>query len=111
VAEGLLEMLGHLPATADSGAAALERLSAEVFDVVLMDIEMPEMDGLTAARRYRDQEGETDTPLPILAMTAHAAGGFHRECEKAGMTGLIHKPVQPEELKRILAAIPVRATR
>jgi len=103
VAAGLLELLGHEAVTAENGRVALETLQGPMhFDAVFMDIEMPEMDGLTASRRLRELEPPGHPPLPIYAMTAHALDGCREECEAAGMNGLIHKPVQPDELKRIL---------
>ena len=107
VAAGLLELLGHEAVTVDNGRAAIEACVEGRFDVIFMDIEMPEMDGLTASRLLRDGEkGSTAAPpLRIYAMTAHALEGCREECESAGMDGLIHKPVQPDELKRILDGV------
>ena len=106
VASGLLELLGHQAVTVDNGRAALDACETRRFDIVFMDIEMPEMDGLTASRLLRDRERVSSAaPIPIYAMTAHALDGCREECEAAGMNGLIHKPVQPDELKRILDGI------
>ena len=77
------------------GGQALERLENESFDLVLMDIQMPEIDGFEATAAIRKKEEATGTHLPIIAMTAHAMQGDRERCLAAGMDGYISKPIKP----------------
>ena len=96
VAAQLLQMAGLRPCVAASGLQALERLVAEPFDVVLMDVQMPEMDGLEATRIVRTLPGFDR--LPVVAMTASAFGEDRDACMRAGMNDHLAKPVDPQML-------------
>ena len=106
VALGFLELGGHQVETAENGLLALEALAGQSFDVILMDVEMPEMDGMEATQVIRRNEaaagGKTHTP--IIAMTAHAVQGYRERCLEAGMDGYITKPIWPDELFATLKA-------
>ncbi len=99
----LLEGAGHTVRVVGNGREAVEAWRPGAFDVVLMDVQMPEMDGFeaTAALRARDREAGTHTP--ILAVTAHAMKGDRERCLAAGMDGYVTKPIRPEELWRAIA--------
>lgn len=94
----LLEKRGHSVSVVGTGAAAVEAVAKERFDLVLMDVQMPEMDGLEATRRIRSLSNSSAAELPIIAMTAHAQGDFQERCLDAGMTGFISKPLQIRDL-------------
>ena len=94
VALGLLEMRGHSVVIANNGKEAVAALEQQPFDVVLMDIQMPEMDGLEATAAIRLKEKGTGVRIPILAMTAHAMKGDRERCLAADMDGYISKPIQ-----------------
>src|SRR5262245_3001762 len=94
----LLEKRGHFVVVASNGLEALETISREAFDVVLMDVQMPEMDGFEATRRIREREQTTGDHVPIIAMTAHAMKGDRERCLEEGMDGYISKPLRPNEL-------------
>ncbi|HMD96451.1 MAG TPA: PAS domain S-box protein [Terriglobia bacterium] len=98
LASRLLEKRGHTVVVAANGREALKALEKEEFDLVLMDVSMPEMDGLEAARAIRAAEQTTGAHLPIIAMTAHAMKGDRERCLAAGMDGYLAKPVQAREL-------------
>ena len=102
LASRLLEKHGHSVVTAADGRQALERLEAESFDLVLMDVQMPEMDGFEATEAIRKKEGATGRHLPIVAMTAHAMQGDRERCLAAGMDGYVSKPIVAEELFRVV---------
>jgi CheY-like chemotaxis protein len=82
----------------NDGRAALAALERERFDVVLMDVQMPEMDGFQATSAVRAQEAGTGRHLPIIAMTAHAMAGDRERCVQAGMDGYVAKPIGVTEL-------------
>ena len=105
VAVGLLELGGHTAEVADNGRAAIEAFQRQALDVILMDVEMPELDGLAATARIRQLEEETGGHVPIIAMTAHAIKGFQEQCLAAGMDGYVSKPIQPAELFQVLDSI------
>jgi PAS domain S-box-containing protein len=94
----LLEKRGHTVVVAANGKEALEALARQAFDVVLMDVQMPEMDGFEATAIIRAQEKTTGGHVPIVAMTAHAMKGDRERCLQVGMDGYISKPLQPSEL-------------
>ena len=94
----LLEKRGHLAVVADTGKAALEVLENQPFDLVLMDVQMPEMDGFQATKAIRDSEGKSGARLPIIAMTAHAMTGDKERCFSAGMDGYVSKRLHAKEL-------------
>ena len=96
---------GHTVEVAENGRRVLERIQNERFDVVLMDVQMPDLDGLQVAAAIRAQERGTMRHLPIIALTAHAMKGDRERCLKAGMDGYVSKPVRLEELHKALAAI------
>lgn len=99
VAQGLLEMEGHTVHAVGNGRDAVAAFLAHKFDAILMDVEMPEMDGLEATRRIRATEKDRDQrAVPIVAMTAHAVEGFREQCRAAGMDDYITKPIEPSEL-------------
>jgi PAS domain S-box-containing protein len=98
VAVGLLRKRGHQIDTAENGLEALRALETGTFDVVLMDIQMPEMDGLQATTAIREMERGSGAHLPIVAMTAHAMHGDREICLAAGMDAYITKPIMPKEL-------------
>jgi two-component system sensor kinase len=102
VAAGLLELMGHAVATADCGETALELLGARDFDVVLMDVDMPRMDGITATRRWREQEAVRGERVRIFGMSAHIAEEVRRDCLDAGMDGFLSKPVDPHQIRTTL---------
>ncbi|HEY2146588.1 MAG TPA: response regulator [Pirellulales bacterium] len=104
VALGLLEIAGHDVTVAENGLEALEAVQRTRFDVVLMDLEMPQMDGLQAARAIREREAPTAERIPIIAMTAHAISGYRDQCLAVGMDGYVTKPICPDELFAALAA-------
>ena len=90
----LLKKWGHTTIVAKNGQEALSALANQTVDVILMDIEMPVMDGLTATRIIREQErAAKKTHIPIVAMTAHALKGDRERCIEAGMTDYISKPI------------------
>lgn len=92
----LLEKRGHEVALAGSGRAALEALEKQTFDLVLMDVQMPEMDGLQATALIREGELKSGKHIPIIAMTAHAMGGDREQFLAAGMDGYVSKPLRVE---------------
>jgi CheY-like chemotaxis protein/HPt (histidine-containing phosphotransfer) domain-containing protein len=98
VAVGLLEGRGHRVTVAGNGCAALEAMSSQSFDVVLMDVQMPEMGGFEATARIRASEQGTGTRIRIVAMTAHAMSGDRECCLAAGMDGYLAKPIDPAAL-------------
>ena len=98
VALGFLEMRGHTVVIANNGKEALAALDKESFDVVLMDVQMPEMDGLQATAAIRCQEKDTGAHVPIIAMTAYAMKGDRERCLEAGMDDYVSKPIRPEPL-------------
>lgn len=104
VAIGLLDVLGHTAMTAENGRQAVEMATSRDFDVVLMDLEMPEMDGAEATRQIRGTEQGSSRHLPIIAVTAHAVAGFERHCLDAGMDGFVTKPFSAKELAAALDA-------
>jgi len=93
-----LEQFGHQISLANNGREALTALEQHTFDLVLMDIQMPEMDGFEATAEIRRREGETGKHLPIIAMTAHAMAGDREMCVAAGMDGYVSKPIRVQEL-------------
>ncbi len=97
----LLQDAGFAVLTAGNGLEALQHLETEQVDLVLMDIQMPEMDGLEATRRIREQKKFTD--LPIIAMTAHAMAGDRSRCLEAGMNDYISKPVRQDLLISLIS--------
>jgi CheY-like chemotaxis protein len=94
----LLRKRGHEVTVAGDGAAALAALEGGTFDLVLLDVQMPVLDGLETARRLRAREAGTGRHLPVIAMTAYAMTGDREKCLAAGMDGYIAKPVRAAEL-------------
>ena len=90
----LLEAQGHSVTVAGDGRTAVDEVARETFDVILMDVQMPEMDGLEATRTLRAR----GVRIPIIAMTAHAMQGDRDRCLDAGMDAYLSKPIQPEEV-------------
>jgi signal transduction histidine kinase/CheY-like chemotaxis protein len=120
----LLERQGHSLVVAANGREALAALfpgdadgpesrAGAAFDLVLMDVQMPEMDGLEATFAVREREKETRGHVPIIAMTAHAMKGDRDRCLGAGMDGYVTKPIQMKELAKVMAEVvsppPARA--
>jgi CheY-like chemotaxis protein len=98
VATRLLEKRGHKVVVAGNGRAALEALEKETPDLVLMDVQMPEMDGFEATAGIRAKEKSTGGHIPIIAMTAHSLKGDQERCLAAGMDGYVSKPIRTSEL-------------
>jgi CheY-like chemotaxis protein len=95
----LLEKFGFQADAVANGQEAVQALSMAPYDLVLMDVQMPEMDGLEATRVIRDPASTVrDHAVPIIAMTAHAMIGDRENCLKAGMDDYVPKPIQPEQL-------------
>ncbi|TVO51889.1 response regulator [Denitromonas halophila] len=101
----LLEKLGHATHVVNNGLEALAACESTHFDVVLMDVQMPEMGGFEATAKLREREAVTGRHTPIIAMTAHAMPGDRERCLAAGMDDYVAKPVQPTSLAAALAAI------
>lgn len=102
LARTLLEKEGHRVFIANHGVEALDWLERRSFDVVLMDIQMPEMDGFTATRRIREREQSQGTRTPIIGLTAHAMSGDRQRCFDAGMDDYVTKPIRMPQLRRAL---------
>jgi CheY-like chemotaxis protein len=98
VARGILEKRGHTVVTVENGREATAAIAAQRFDVVLMDIQMPEMDGFEATAAIRQSETANGAHTPIIAMTAHAMKGDAERCLQAGMDDYLSKPIQPRDL-------------
>jgi CheY-like chemotaxis protein len=99
----LLERQGHSVALVSTGAEALESSAREKFDMILMDIQMPVMNGYDATRAIRARERNTGGHLPVIALTAHAMRGDREICVDAGMDDYLSKPIQTRDLSQILA--------
>ncbi|MEW5981158.1 MAG: two-component regulator propeller domain-containing protein [Acidobacteriota bacterium] len=99
----LLEKLGHAVTVANNGLEAVSLIDGREFDVVLMDVQMPELNGFEATSAIRDREQGTGRHLPIIAVTAHAMKGDRERCLAAGMDGYVAKPIAPAELRSVLA--------
>jgi two-component system sensor histidine kinase/response regulator len=98
LAQRLLEKRGHTIVLVGTGKRAIEILDEQAFDLVLMDVEMPDMDGLDAATTIRKREKSTGNRIPIIAMTAHAMPGDRERCIQAGMDSYVSKPLQTKQL-------------
>ncbi len=108
VACRLLEKRGYQVAVVENGLQAVEAVRTTPFDVVLMDVQMPEMDGLEATEAIRKMEVGTARRVPIVAMTAHAMQGYRDLCVQAGMDDYVTKPIVPEKLFQILDELRMR---
>ncbi len=99
LAQGLLQRWGHSLAIANNGAEAVRMSEVNEYDLILMDVQMPEMDGLQATAAIRAREQTTGTHTPIVALTAHAMKGDRDKCLAAGMDGYVAKPIRLRELQ------------
>jgi len=105
----LLERRGYTVETVESGTAVLDALEHEPFDVILMDIQLPEMDGLQATAAIRDRERATGRHVPIIAMTAFAMSGDEERCLAAGMDRYISKPLDVQHLYQTIDEVSASA--
>jgi CheY-like chemotaxis protein len=111
LAQHLLERRGHTPVVVANGRHAVERFRAEDFDLVLMDLQMPEMDGFEATAAIRAREREARDPrVPIVALTAHAMQGDRQRCMDADMDGYVAKPIKPVELFEVIDRVMAAAS-
>ena len=104
----LLEKRGHRVSVAENGRDVLDALARERFDIVLMDVQMPVMDGLQATAEIRRRERETGIHLPIVAMTANAMKGDREKCLLAGMDDYLSKPLKPLDLLKTIELVVER---
>jgi two-component system sensor histidine kinase/response regulator len=102
LAVALLEKLGHQVSIVDNGNKALQSLENERFDLVLMDIQMPELDGLSATREWRRREQASQSHIPVIAMTAYAMKGDRENCLAAGMDQYLSKPIRANDLEQAI---------
>ena len=105
LAVGLLQKHGHSVEVASNGREAIAMFDAHRFDLILMDVQMPEMDGFEATAIIRAREKGSGTRIPIVAMTAHAVLGDRERCLQAGMDEYVAKPVRAKQLFDTLEAI------
>lgn len=103
VALGILGRMGHSVTVANNGKEAIELYSKNSFDLVFMDVQMPEMDGFQATRIIRQEQEKSGVRIPIIAMTAHAMQGDREKCLAAGMHDYISKPIGRKELTEVIA--------
>jgi len=103
LAVGLLSKWGHTVTVANNGREAIAQWQTEPFDLILMDVQMPEVDGLQATAMIRDAERVTGKHIRIIAMTAHAMKGDREQCLASGMDGYVPKPIRVNELSWALA--------
>ena len=101
----MLEELGVAVDDVSSGPEAIARVGTEVYDVVLMDVRMPDMDGLEATRRIRSTQPDSDARPVILALTANAMQGEEARCRAAGMNGFLPKPLRLDTLAAALGPL------
>ncbi len=101
----LLEKQKHRVVVAADGEQVLEALGHSDFDLILMDVQMPKMDGLEATARIRRQEAQRGGHMPIIAMTANTMQGDRERCLQAGMDGYIPKPLQREQLHKTIEVV------
>jgi len=108
---GVLKKLGFLADAASSGQEAIERLQTQPYDLVFMDVEMPELDGLNTTRRIRDPAtGVLSPQVPVIALTAHAMSGDKEKCLAAGMDDYLPKPIEPSLVRECLSQwLPARS--
>ncbi len=115
LAETLLQRAGWEVSIATNGNEVLELLETHSFDLILMDIQMPQMDGFETATKIREKEKETGVHIPIIAMTAYAVKGDREKCLETGMDGYISKPIRPDllqaEIEIILATTAAQNNR
>ena len=106
LAEHLLRNRGHIVTIANNGREALEVLERQRFNLALVDVQMPEMDGLQLTAAVREKEKTTGEHLPIIAMTAYAMKGDRERCLEAGMDGYVPKPINSKQLFELIASVP-----
>jgi two-component system sensor histidine kinase/response regulator len=111
LAVGLLEKYGHTVIVAQNGREAIAAVQAHHFDVVLMDVQMPELDGLQATQAIREREAKTGGHVPIVAMTAHAMKGDRERCLEAGMDDYVAKPIRSQELFDAIERVVAKGVR
>ncbi len=99
----ILQKQGHSVEVVFNGKHAVDAVQSDHFDVILMDVQMPEMDGLEATAEIRRQEQKTGAHVPIIALTAHALSGDRQRCLAAGMDGYLQKPFYPADLHNALS--------
>ncbi len=109
VAVHLIERRGHSVIVAENGREAVEAIERHKFDLVLMDVQMPEMGGLEATRVIREKEKGSGHHLPIIAMTAHAMQGDREQCLESGMDGYLAKPIDPKTFLQTVEGISARS--
>jgi CheY-like chemotaxis protein len=102
----ILEKRGHRATVARNGREALAKLRLESFDLVLMDVQMPELDGIETTAAIRESEHGNGKHQPIIAMTANAMKGDEQRCLDAGLDGYLAKPIRREELYALLDGFP-----
>jgi len=102
VAVTILKKAGHFPVLAENGEEAVKKYLENEYDLVLMDVQMPGMDGMEATSVIRKHEQSSGRRVPIVALTAHAVKGYKEQCLNAGMDGYLTKPLRPVELQSVL---------
>lgn len=105
VARKFLEKMGHSVSLAGDGLEAVKAFQEDHYDLILMDVSMPEMNGVEATAAIRDVEKSSVDHIPIIALTAHAIDGDRKKFMEAGMDGYISKPFKPDKLSEVIEAL------
>ncbi len=106
IAQAKIEKLGHTVTQADGGRRSVEIYASQAFDIVFMDIQMPDVDGFEATAMIREVQARTGVRIPVVAMTAMAMKGDREKCLAAGLDDYISKPIEAGALERILGSVP-----
>ncbi|MBU1337801.1 MAG: response regulator, partial [Acidobacteria bacterium] len=107
----MLEKNGHEVTVATDGGEALDLLKKQSFDLILMDVQMPVLDGFEATAVIREEEKESGGHIPIIAMTAHTMKGYRERCVAAGLDDYISKPLNGEDLEELIEEVFSRLSR